>query len=165
ALGLRLDSSMSPGAWRTIAYEKGAWILHMLRHRMGNERFSSFLGELRRRYEWKLLDTEGFRLVASEFLPPKSPDPKLEAFFDQWVYSTGIPTLRMKYATSGKAPAMKLTVRVEQSEVDDEFSAAVPVEIQLGKLKPITRLVRTSNEPALFTIPIRQPPTKVSLDP
>ena len=40
-----------------------------------------------------------------------------------------------------------------------------PVEIQFGKLKPVTRMVRTSSEPAVFTIPVRQPPTKVSLDP
>ena len=50
-----------------------------------------------------------FRLLAAEFLPPKSADPKLESFFDQWVYSTGIPTLHMKYTLSGKAPAQKLT--------------------------------------------------------
>ena len=165
ALGIRLLSSQNPQAWRTIVYGKGAWILHMLRRRMGDERFLGVLSELRRRFEWKSVDTEGFRLLAADFLPPKSPDPKLEAFFDQWVYSSGIPTLHMKYSLAGKAPALKLTVTVEQSGVDDEFSAAVPVEIQLGKAKPVTRLVRTSNEPAVFTIALRQAPTKVLLDP
>ena len=165
ALGLRLESSLSPGAWRTIVYEKGSWILHMLRRRMGDERFSSFLGELRRRFEWKSLDTESFRRLAAEFLPPKSTDPKLEAFFDQWVYSTGIPTLRVSSALEGKAPALKLTVTVAQSGVDENFSVAVPVEIQFGKAPPITRLTRTSNEPAVFTIPVRQAPSKVLLDP
>jgi hypothetical protein len=72
----------------------------------------------------------------------------------------------MKYALSGKAPALKLTVTVEQSGVDEDFSVPVPVEIQFGKtVKPITRLVRTSNEPAVFTIPVRQAPSKVALDP
>jgi aminopeptidase N len=166
ALGLRLESSQNPRAWRTIVYEKGSWILHMLRRRMGDERFLSFLGELRRRFEWKTVDTESFRLLAAAYLPPKSADPKLESFFDQWVYSTGVPTLQMKYALSGKAPALKLTVTVEQSGVDEDFSVPVPVEIQFGKtVKPITRLVRTSNEPAVFTIPVRQAPSKVALDP
>jgi hypothetical protein len=165
ALGLRLESSLSPGAWRTIVYEKGTWILHMLRRRMGDERFQSFLGELRRRFEWKSLDTESFRLLAAGFMPPKSPDPKLESFFDQWVYSTGIPTLRLTSALAGKAPSQKLTVTVEQSGVDENFSAAVPVEIQFGKAPPITRMVVTSNEPAVFTIAVRQAPSKVLLDP
>jgi hypothetical protein len=165
ALGIRLVSSQNPEAWRTIVYEKGSWILHMLRRRMGDERFLAFLAELRRRFEWKFVDTESFRLLAAEFLPPKSPDPKLEAFFEQWVYSTGIPTLHMKYTLAGKAPALKLTVTVEQSGVDEEFSVAVPVEIQVGKAKPVVRLVRTSSEPAVFTIALRQAPAKVALDP
>ena len=58
--------------------------------------------ELRRRYEWKTIDTEQFRLLCAEFLPPQSPDPKLENFFDQWVYGTGIPTLKLTYAVKGK---------------------------------------------------------------
>jgi len=165
ALGYRLETSQNPEAWRVIAYEKGSWILHMLRRLMGDQRFDSFLGELRKQFERKTLDTEGFRLLAARFLPPKSPDPKLESFFDQWVYSTGIPTLRLKYSLSGKAPAQKLTVTVEQSGVDEDFSTIVPVEIQFGRLKPVTRLVRTGGEPAVFTIPVRQAPTKVLLDP
>src|SRR5262249_16119333 len=153
----------NPKGWRTIVYEKGTWILHMLRRRMGDERFNSFLGALRKRFEWKSLDTDGFRLLAAEFLPPKSPDPKLDAFFGQWVYSTGIPTLRLSSSLSGKAPALKLTVKVEQSGVEDEFSVAAPVEIRFRGAKTITRLVRTSNEPAAFTIPVSQAPAKVAL--
>ena len=165
ALGYRLESSQNPEAWRVIVYEKGSWILHMLRRLMGDERFESFLGEVRRRFEWKNLDMESFRLLAAQFLPPKSPDPKLESFFDQWVYSTGIPTLKVKHSVSGKAPALKLTVTVEQTGVDEDFSAPVPVEIQFRNLKAVTRMVRTSSEPAVFTIPVRQAPTKVVLDP
>ena len=165
ALGVRLLSSQNPTAWRTIVYEKGSWIMHMLRRRMGDAKFLAFLGELRRRFEWKSVDTESFRQLAAGFLPPKSPDPKLEAFFDQWVYSSGIPTLRMKYSLAGKAPALKLTVTVVQSGVDDEFSAPVPVEIQFARTKPVTRLVRTSSEPAVFTMALRQAPAKVVLDP
>ena len=70
-----------------------------------------------------------------------------------------------KRGQSGKAPALKLTVTVEQSGVDDEFSVAVPVEIQFGKAKPVTRLVRTSGEPAVFSVNLRQAPAKVVLDP
>ena len=62
----------------------------------------------------------------------QSADPKLESFFDQWVYSSGVPNLQLKYSLAGKAPALKLTVRVEQSGVDEDFSASVPVEIQFA---------------------------------
>ncbi len=71
----------------------------------------------------------------------------------------------MTSAVTGKAPKLKLTVTVEQSGVDEDFSAAVPVEIKFQRAKTITRVARTSNEPAVFSIDVSQPPLKVSLDP
>ena len=41
--GYRLNSSLAPHAWQTVTYEKGTWIIHMLRRRMGDESFFSFL--------------------------------------------------------------------------------------------------------------------------
>src|SRR5579864_1048587 len=128
-LGARLESSQSPVAWNSITYGKGSWILHMLRGMMGDERFVAMLAELRHRYEWKEISTEQFQQLAAEFLPQHSPDPKLDVFFEQWVYGTGIPVLTLNYSVHGKAPAVKLTGTVSQSDVDSEFSVAVPVEI------------------------------------
>jgi len=162
-LGTRLSSSQSPSGWFHITYGKGSWILHMLRAQMGDERFVAMLGELRRRYEWKPVSTEDFRQLAAEFLPPKSSDPKLEAFFDQWVYSTGIPTFELSYEVHGRPPDVKLTGSVAQSDVDSEFSAQVPVEIQCGHTREV-KWVRTSSSPAPFSVSLPQAPTKVSLD-
>jgi aminopeptidase N len=162
-LGTRLASSQTPSGWHHITYGKGSWILHMLRAQMGDARFVAMLGELRRRYEWKSVSTEEFRQLATEFLPPKSSDPKLEAFFDQWVYSTGIPTLKLSYEVHGRPPEVKLTGAVAQTDVDSEFSAQVPVEIQCGSTKEV-KWVRTSSSPAIFAVTLPQAPTKVSLD-
>ena len=144
--GRRLESSNNPNAWNAVAYGKGTWIIHMLRRRMGDAQFTKMLAELRRRYEWKTIDTEQFRLLCAEFLPPKSPDPKLENFFDQWVYGTGIPTLKLTYSVKGKPGAWKLTGTVTQSDVPDDFSVTVPVEIQTGRGK-VVRQIRTGSEP------------------
>jgi aminopeptidase N len=162
-LGTRLQSSLAPSGWVTITYGKGSWIMHMLRALMGEDRFLAMLAELRRRYESKTISTEEFRQLASEFLPPKSPDAKLEAFFDQWVYGTGIPTLKLGYSIHGRAPAVKLTVTVSQSDVDSEFSVQVPVEIQYGSKRQV-KWVRTSSAPVLFTVTLPQAPAKVVLD-
>jgi len=162
-LGARLESSLAPSGWVTITYGKGSWIMHMLRALMGEDRFLAMLAELRRRYESKTISTEEFRQFASEFLPPKSPDAKLEAFFDQWVYGTGIPTLKLSYSVHGRAPAVKLTVTVSQSDVDSEFSVQVPVEIQCGGKRQV-KWVRTSSSPVPFTVTLPQAPTKVLLD-
>ncbi len=164
-LGPRLETSLEPRAWRTITYGKGSWILHMLRGRMGDQKFLALLAEAARRYDHKTISTEEFRALAAGFLPPKSSDPKLEDFFDQWVYGTGIPNLTMKYTVKGKAPALRLVGTIEQSEVDQEFGALVPVEIQMPRGRTITRWIRAGAEPASFTVPIDQPPLKVALDP
>jgi len=162
-LGARLESSHSPAAWNSITYGKGSWILHMLRARIGDERFAAMLGELRRRYEWKTISTEQFRQIAAEFLPPGSPDPKLETFFEQWVYGTGIPTLTLSYSVRGRAPAVKLMGKVSQTGVDSEFSVQVPIEIQSAAGRQV-KWVRTSGSPEEFAVALKQAPAKVSLD-
>jgi aminopeptidase N len=162
--GRRLDSSSNPTAWNTIAYGKGTWIIHMLRRRMGDAAFTKMLSELRRRYEWKTIDTEQFRLLCAEFVPKGSPDPKLEKFFDQWVYGTGLPALKLTYSVKGKPGAWKLTGTVTQSEVPEDFSVAVPIEIQTGKGK-VVREIRTSSDPVPFSVPVTIANAKAVLDP
>jgi hypothetical protein len=162
-LGTRLQTSQAPAAWHSITYGKGSWIIHMLRARMGDERFISMLAELRRRYEWKAVSIDQFRQLAAEFLTPHSPDPNLEAFFDQWVYGTGIPSLKLDYSVHGRPPAVKLTGAISQSDVDSEFTTEVPVEIEIGRTTQV-KWVRTSSSPVPFNIVLRQTPTRVFLD-
>lgn len=164
-LGTRLENSLEPRAWQVITYGKGSWILHMLRRRMGDERFSSMLAELVRQYGRRTLSTEDFRTLATQFLPPKSDDSNLEGFFDQWVYGTGIPTLKLTYQVKGKAPALKLVGKLTQSDVGDDFSVLAPVEIQTGRGQILTKWVRSGSEPVTFTVELKQPPLKVTLDP
>jgi len=157
--GLRLESSGVPDAWRSITYEKGAWIMHMLRRRMGDERFLKMLAELRRRYELRAITTEEFQALAAEFLPAHSPSDTMETFFDNWVYATGVPALKLQNSSHG----LKVTGTMEQSGVDDDFSVDVPVEIQFAKGPPQIVWVRSSNEPAAFSAAVKTPPVKVSL--
>ncbi len=164
-LGTRLETSQEPRAWRTITYGKGSWIMQMLRARMGADRFLAMLAETAKRYDRKEITTEEFRLLAAGFLPPKSDDPKLESFFEQWVYGTGIPTLKLTHAVKGVAPNVKLTGTLTQSGVDPDFSTAVPVEIQVAKGRSITEWVRSADGSVTFTVPLKAAPLKVTLDP
>jgi aminopeptidase N len=163
-LGTRLESSIEPRAWAAITYGKGSWILHMLRERMGDAKFLAMLAELARRYDRQEISTEDFRLLAAKFAP-KSEDPKLEAFFDQWVYGSGIPTLKLSYSVKGKAPALRLVGTITQTGVQGDFSTAAPVEVQFARGRPMTQWVQAGPEPVNFTIPLKQTPAKVLLDP
>jgi hypothetical protein len=163
--GRRLENSNNPSASVAVIYGKGTWILHMLRRRLGDERFLTVLAQIRKRFQLQTFDTEDLRNLCAEYLPKGSPDPKLEAFFDTWVYGTGVPALKLNYSVKGKPGAYKLTGTVAQSEVPEEFSVAVPVEIQIGKGKPVVQIVRTGTEAAPFTVPVGAPNAKAVLDP
>ncbi len=153
--GTRLEA-----AWVPIVYGKGTWIIHMLRRQMGDERFLPMLSDLRKAFEDKPITTEEFRLFAAKQLPPHSPDPKLESFFDQWVYGTGIPALKV----TSSLKARRVTGRVTQSETDDDFAAEVPLEIQMGKGRSVRKTVTAGSEPTDFEFALAAQPTKVSVD-
>jgi hypothetical protein len=159
--GRRLDSSTVPGAANAVIYGKGTWIVHMIRRRLGDQNFLKMLAELRRRYETKTVTTDQFRELCAEYLPKGSPDPKLTDFFDQWVYDTGMPTLKLTYAVVGH----KLTGTITQSDVRNDFTVAAPVEIRTGAGKPIVKLVVTGSEPAKFSVEVPGPGAKATLDP
>jgi aminopeptidase N len=157
--GIRLESSGITDAWRAITYEKGAWIMHMLRHRLGDDRFLKMLAELRRRYEFRAITTEEFRALAAEFLPPHTPPDAMDTFFDNWVYATGIPKLKLQSGIKGFRVSGTLT----QSGVDNDFSADVPVEIQFAKGAPQIVWVRSSNDAVPFSVTVKHAPLRVSL--
>jgi len=161
--GYRLEASKSPEAFRVITYEKGAWVLHMLRKRLGNERFLKVLAELRRQFQFRGVGTADLLELVKKSAPPGVTAESLEAFFDNWVYSTGIPTLRVRYSVKGKAPSWRVSGTVEQSAVDQNFSVDIPVEIQFAKGATQTVWVRTSNEPVSFSATLKQAPARVEI--
>jgi len=161
--GDRLIGSPNPNVWRVITYGKGTWILHMLRRRLGDEAFFKVLAELRRRYEFKAVTTADFRALVRDFRPKGVTAETVDTFFDNWVYATGIPSLKLKYTIKGAAPAIRLSGTLEQSGVDDDFSADIPVEIQTGKGAAQTLWVRTAGRETAFTANLRQLPTRVAI--
>jgi Peptidase family M1 domain len=161
--GYRLEASKTPEAYRVITYEKGAWILHMLRKRLGNERFLKVLAELRRQYQFRAVGTADLLELVKKSRPPGATAESIEAFFDNWVYSTGVPTLRVRYSVKGKAPSWKISGTVEQTGVDENFSVDIPVEIQFAKGPTQTVWVRTSGEAASFSVTLKQPPLRVEI--
>jgi len=161
--GYRLEASKTSDAYRVITYEKGAWVLHMLRKRLGTERFLKVLAELRRQYQFRPAGTADFLELVKKSMPPGVTAESMETFFDNWIYSTGIPTLRVRYSVKGKAPSWKVSGTVEQSAVDKNFSVDIPVEIQFAKGAPQTVWVRTSGEAVSFAATLKQPPLKVDI--
>ena len=160
-LGERLRSSRHPFAERTIVYEKGAWIIHMLRQAMGDERFFAFLRELPRRFDRQSIDTETFRRMAAEFLPDDAPDPELTLFFEQWVYDTGIPRLSVDFRTRESRAAGTLRMR----DTPEHFVVSVPIVFEAASGKTWTRVVKTDGEETPFEFELPERAVRASVDP
>jgi aminopeptidase N len=70
------------------SYKKGAWILHMLRHHIGETNFKMTLKKYLEKYQYKNVKTSDFIKVLEEVSGED-----LESFFKQWIYSPGHPEL------------------------------------------------------------------------
>ncbi len=162
--GERLNAYPARDAWRTITYDKGAWIIHMLRVWMGDERFFAMLREMCRRYAYQVIATEDFRELVKEFRPPRTRAEVVENFFDTWVYDTGIPALKLTYTAKRLAAGTRLRATVTQTGVNDGFTCDVPVRIYFASGPPLVRWVRTSSgEPVTMWMDLKQPPVRVVL--
>ena len=156
--GRRLESSLAPNAWQLVAYQKGTWIMHMLRRQLGDENFYKLLREMATRYRFSAISTGQFRELAQNYAPPDSKDRTLKMFFENWVDGTGIPAVKLSYSWSGG----KLSGTLSQSNVADDFATLVPVEVQTAKQKTVYWLP-TGSDPVPFNIPLPASPIRVAL--
>jgi aminopeptidase N len=117
--GVRLIDTAGLQVWHIITYEKGSWILHMLRDRIGADGFLALQSYLLKTYRIEPITNEQFREAAARFVPAGQPDRDLRIFFDTWIYGTGIPHIELK-------PDAK-EWKFEVSRVDDSFTADLPL--------------------------------------
>lgn len=91
------------------SYQKGAWVLHMLRNRIGDKNFS---GGLRLFYE-KFKNSNALTSDLIKVMEEVSGD-DLETFFNQWLYVAGQPEL--KFSGLSGSSGGKVSVMVEQAQ-------------------------------------------------
>jgi aminopeptidase N len=137
----------------------------MLRAQLGDAAFLKMLGALVQKKRYQSVTTDEFRRLAAGFLPPRTEDPQLELFFDQWVYGTGVPSLKLNYKVSGAGAKTQVRGAIQQSEAGDEFAAMVPIEIQFAGKRTQVRWVRVSSDESGFQFDLPQKPAKLTLNP
>ena len=80
-------------------YQKGGWILHMLRRQLGDSLFWKSVQKYYSTYAGKNADSHDLQLIFE-----KVSGKNLSAFFKQWLYTPGIPKLDVtwSYLTEGE---------------------------------------------------------------
>jgi len=144
----------------TNSYQKGSWVLHMLRQQIGDESFRRGIREYYRLYRDGTALTEDFRRVMEE-----TSDKELGWFFRQWLYQPGQPFL--KGAWNYDPDNMKLTVSLEQAQTDGTFFL-FPIDIGINYNDGTPREIKTfqiDSKESNFTVQLEKTPSSVLLDP
>ena len=82
--------------FNSTVYDKGAWVLHMLRHEVGDSVFFKILRTYYNEFKYKNASTEDFKNVCE-----KVSGKDLNKFFEQWVYA-GIGDINLDYKWSSE---------------------------------------------------------------
>jgi hypothetical protein len=149
-------------ATQAIGYDKVLMIFHMLRGRLGDDRF---VAALRRFYAEKKLHEASFTDVQRAMSAAAGED--LAPLFAQWVDRTGAPALRLEGARvvpRGAGSAVELTLA--QTQGGDPFAVDVPVYLTLpSSAEAVRRTVHLAQARETFTIPVDGAPQRVDVDP
>jgi len=98
------------------AYQKGGWVLHMLRSQLGAELYRRCIKTWLERHAYGSVVTEDLNRVIEE-LSGRS----FDQFFDQWVYHGGTPDLDVSYVWDARNKLAKISIRQVQ-KVDDNVA-------------------------------------------
>ena len=140
-------------------YQKGAWVLHMLRGLMGEAPFQRAMRDYYRQHTHGTALTEDLQIIAEE-----ASGLELDWFFRQWVFQPGYPVLSVERTWEANAGSLTLTVRQEQDPSWPRFR--LPMEIELvwddGSRRESVYL---DGPLSRFTFALPEEPSAVVLDP
>ncbi|PWT89864.1 MAG: hypothetical protein C5B55_10640 [Blastocatellia bacterium] len=138
-------------------YQKGAWVLHMLRSRLGDD---AFFSGIRNYYEAHKTSTATSEDLRSAFERASAAD--LKQFFQRWVYDSGHP----QYELSWDWVKMKRALKVTLKQVQPGNAFLDPVELKITSASG-SRVVKVEPTGKTFvqTIQLNERPQQVELDP
>jgi len=144
------------------SYRKGAWVLHQLRHLVGDSDFFQILADYRAAYEYGAATTDDFAAVASS-----THGTDLTWFFQQWVYDIGAPAYQYGWDTANVDGQEYLLVRIAQVQTafyPDIFTMPVDLHATIDGANEILT-VWNNQRTQWFAIPTNSAATDLDFDP
>ena len=169
ALALRhpspvVDTAVHGGYMRLLnanSYQKGGWVLHMLRRELGDSVFWEGIRRYFARYDGHNASTESFRAVMEEVSGRD-----LGPYFTQWLYTPGVPEIKVTWA-SADGGAWDLRVEQVQPQL-----YAFPLEYSMGADSTganaaggALHTLRITDRVTLVRLPAGVAPRDVRIDP
>jgi len=167
ALGGRVVETDVPDDYSVMIYQKGAWVLHMLRNlmidfrTMKEDAFTRMMQDFYRQYRGRRASTADFQKVVERHIGLP-----MDWFFREWVEGTAIPTYTLSWrAGAAQEGRYWLQLRVRQEDVPQDFEMPVPVRIAManGAEAFIRVTVRGPVTEGTFNLPAE--PKEVEINP
>jgi aminopeptidase N len=125
------------------SYEKGGWVLHMLRRELGDSLFQECIRAFYEEYKFGNALTRDFRTLI-ELHAARS----FEKFFEQWLYQPGHPVLSASWKKRGK----KIRVTIEQHQKQQLFVFPLDIKLVDDQGKAYTETVQVDARTQGFTL-------------
>lgn len=143
-----------------LVYQKGAWVLNMLRAQIGTDTFWKGIRAYYAEYRNSNASTDDFRRVMEE-----TSGQKLGWFFNQWLNRDYSPALTGNWSYNAKSHT--IAVDLEQTQKDSVYR--LPIEIGLvgdsAGVPPTIAKIEMTQSRQHFEIPAAVAPRNVILDP
>ena len=141
------------------SYQKGGWVLHMLRQEIGTENFWKGIREYYKTYQNSNANTDDLKVIME-----KASGKKLDLFFNQWVYKGGHPVLDGSWAYDAKSK--KVQIELKQTQKNQIFNFPIEVAVYLeGQSAPKIEKAQFEAETLKLSIPAGSKPIRIELDP
>lgn len=141
---------------------KGAWVLHQLRHVVGDTMFFQILRNYHAAFERKAATTDDFIVIATETYGQD-----LSWFFDQWVYQIGAPKYEFAWDSviAGGVHYLHLTIdQTQDPSFPEVFIMPLDIEITLPNVVE-TISVWNNASPQRYVLPMEGPVSGLRFDP
>lgn len=140
-------------------YQKGSWILHMLRGIVGTDTFWLGIQNYYAKYKDLNASTADFKREMEE-----ASGIELDWFFEQWLYKGG--GLKLTGNWEYNAGRKELTIDLEQTQNDGYlFTTPLEIEVRYGDGKSERRELNVDKKENSFVLKLESEPTDVILDP
>ncbi|HSU27598.1 MAG TPA: M1 family metallopeptidase [Chitinophagaceae bacterium] len=139
------------------SYDKGCWFLHMLRTQLGDSVFRQVIRTYYSKFAGANADTKDFQSVA-EAVSGKN----LEVFFKQWLYTPGIPDLKVKWTYAANDKKILITVEQVQKQL---FEFPLDLRVVSTDGSSAVHSISITKQSQQFSIPANEKPARLTLDP
>ena len=143
-----------------LSYNKASWVLHMLRHVVGDSTFFDCLRTYGQQYRFATATTEDFQAVCEQVSGMN-----LGWFFHEWIYEAYYPAYAYTWTADtpdGRTYSISLTIDQQQTN----YVFKMPVDVRVTTIAgDTTFVVWDSLATQTFTLAVDAPIVDVALDP